>query len=188
MGDSYTCSCSTKIRYKRPYLREHTPTPSSYCSKKSWSQIPGWVNSVTTVESESGANDENDQTNHDGYWAFVRSIVTLIDNGEDAANQQGCPKHLRNVLTHTSPAILSRIPWNTTRLSFYDCFSVCRSVSLPASCVLPLCLSTCTSVCLSTCLSVCLSTCLSVCLSTRLPVSLCVCPPSRLSSRRFVGI
>ena len=157
MGDSYTCSCSTKIRFKRPYLREHTPTPSSYCSKKSWSQIPGWVNSVTTVESESGANDENDQTNHDGYWAFVRSIVTLIDNGEDAANQQGCPKHLRNVLTHTSPAILSRITWNTTRLSVYDCLSVCRSVGLPASCLLPLCLSACLSVCLSVSLPVSLS-------------------------------
>ena len=180
MGDSYTCSCSTKIRYKRPYLREHTPTPSSYCSKKSWSQIPGWVNSVTTVESESGANDEHNQTNHDGYWAFVRSIVTLIDNGEDAANQQGCPKHLRNVLTHTSPAILSRITWNTTRLSVYDCLSVCRSAGLPASCLLPLGLFT--------CLSVCLSTCLSVCLSTRLPVSLCVCPPSRLPARCFVVI
>ena len=162
MGDSYTCS---KIRYKRPYLREHTPTPSSYCSKKSWSQIPGWVNSVTTVESESGANDEHNQTNHDGYWAFVRSIVTLIDNGEDAANQQGCPKHLRNVLTHTSPAILSRIPWNTTRLSAWlpFCLSICRFACFLSITSLP--------VYMRVCLPVCLSTCQSVCLSVSLPVS-----------------
>ena len=193
MGDSSTCSNATKIKFKSPYLREHTPAPSSYCGKKSWSQIPGRVNSVSAVVSESGANNEHDQTNHDGYWALVRSIVTLIDNGEDAANQQGCAKHLRNTWTHTSHAMLPPLPWNTTRLSVYARLSVCQSVGLPASC-LPAGLSVCLSACLPVCLTAwlpeflsawlpdCLTSCLPVCLTAWLPDCLTAWLPDCLTA------
>ena len=80
--------------------------------------------------------------------------------------------------THTGHAMLSRIPWNTTRISAYACLSVCRSgaiglsvclisVYLPVNLFvyLPASLSACRSVCLFVCLSVCQYACLPVYLS-----------------------
>ena len=75
-------------------LRENIPTPSCYGGEEPRSQISGRVDSVTAVETKSGANHKHDQTNHDGCHAFVRSCVGFVDDGQDTSHEKSRAKQL----------------------------------------------------------------------------------------------
>ena len=77
------------------FLRKYSRAPTSHSGENSWSQIPGWVDGVTTVEPKRGANDEHDQSNHDRCHSLVGRIVVLVDDGEDTADKESRAEQLK---------------------------------------------------------------------------------------------